>query len=195
MAGLPDLPSALQPEVRTAALNPRRLAIVKARKRLSIAERRYAHCLIEGRGNLREAEKRFRELGYDQSASTLSRWRGKPYFRHYVDLVNEEALAAAGVTAEKVLLTTDALSDYGSETIVKRNKYGQVVADENGEPLREMRDPHLALKANEFLGRHFRLWGDDDRDRRVVVNIVDLTGSRRVRTEPLEHDDGEARPT
>lgn len=170
------------------ALNPRRTQIARLKKKLSIAERVYANCLLEARMNTRVASKLFAAKGYKHSPASLSRWRAKPYFRDMVELMNEEMVESIGLSPDRVLLRMDALAEYGQEIVEKRNKYGQLLVDENGEALREMRDPHLALKADELLGRKFRQWGGDDPNARVVVNIVDLTGATRAR-EPI---DGEA---
>lgn len=168
----------------------RPLQIAQAKRRLTLAQRQYAACLAESRGNTREAQRRFAALGYTQKAGTLGQWRGKPYFKRLVELLTEEALETSGLTPGKVLLGVDGLAEYGDEMVVRRNKYGQAMTDEDGKPILEKRDPHLTMKANEFLGRHFRLWGDAD-DRKVVVNIVDLTGAVRVREDPLEALEGE----
>jgi hypothetical protein len=175
----PALPVASPP------LNPRRALIAKAKKRLTIAQRVYANCLIESRMNFREAAKRFEAAGYKQKASTLASWRTRPYFRQIIELLNEEMVESIGLSPERVLLRMDALAEYGHEVVTKRNKYGVALVDETGSELKELRDPHLALKADELLGRKFRQWGNDDPNARVVVNIVDVTGAVRVR-EPIE---------
>lgn len=171
----------------------RRGQIAQVKRQLTLAQRKYAACLAESRGNTREADRRFARLGFPHKAGTLGQWRGKPYFRRLVELLTEEALDSAGVTPAKTLLTMDGLAEYGAETVIRRNKYGQAVTDEDGVPVTEMRDPHLALKATEFMGRHFKLWGDGD-DKRVVVNIVDLTGASRVREDPLEGEAEDVTP-
>jgi len=178
-------------------LNPRRMRINELKRILTIAQRQYATCLITARLNTREATRAFHAMGYTQKPGAISAWRAKPYFKELVELMSEEMLDVAGITPTKVLLGMDALAEYGTEVVVKRSKYGEALIDADGNPLTEMRDPHLALKAGELLGKKHKLWGNDDDKNRVVVNIVDLTGTVRARVEPIEAEDAaieEGRP-
>lgn len=178
--GNPGVPAPLQP-----VIDPRAYKIARLKRKLSLPMREYAYALVASRGNIREAEAAMKAAGVDLSASRFAQWRQNCYLQELVSLMQERAVEAAGITATKVLMQADAIADYGAEMIDKRDKYGnRIVENDTGAPVKVMRDPDLALKAVELLGKKFKMWGNDD-DRRVVVNIVDLTGQERARVEPL----------
>lgn len=171
------------PAVR--AVDPRRLQIAKLKRQMPTRHRIYANCLVEARLNTQEANRLFAAQGYNFGPATLANWRRTPNFRKLLELTTEEVVTAAGISAQKTLLQVDAIAEYGGETIVKRNKHGQIVRDEvTGEPIKLMRDPRLALNANELMGKHQRLWNTEDTGR-VVLELVDLTGQARIR-KPIE---------
>ncbi len=173
------------PALPAPVLNVTRAHIAALKRKLPLSHRVYAACLLEARLNNREAERLMKSRGYPQSAATLGQWRRKPFVRQLVDLMSEEFVDTVGSSATKVLMSVDAIAEYGGEEIALRDKYGVTINDENGMPIKAKRDPHLALKANELMGKKHRVWGDDD-SKRVVVNIVDLTGERRARVDPIE---------
>lgn len=187
---LPAAAAAPAPPAPAPVLDPRRAQAARLKRLLTLEQRRYARHLLAARGNLREAERLYKADGGQRGAATLAKWRTQPTFRQVMDLQADLALEAAGVRATKVLAAVDALADYGAETVTRRNKYGQALKDEAGQEITAMRDPDLAMKANEFLGRHFKLWGDGD-NRKSVVLIVDLTGTQQARQDPRDVIEGE----
>lgn len=166
-------------------LNPARAQIAALKRKLPLSHRVYAACLLEARLNNREAERLMKARGYTQTPAVLGQWRRKPYMRQLIEMMGDEFVDTVGSSATKVLMQVDSIAEYGGEEITLRDKYGAAIRDEDGVPIKAKRDPHLALKANELIGKKHRLWGDDD-TKRVVVNIVDLTGERRVRVDPIE---------
>ena len=61
-----------------------------------------------------------------------------------------------------------------------RGRDGELLTTPEGGALEALRNPELALKAAELLGKNKRLWGTDEEQTRVTVQIVNLAGDQQA---------------
>lgn len=164
------------PAVHDNSLDSKRKELVGIKRELPQPQRDYMECVARAGFHYGNAHREMVARGYLHDKSTYTRWRQKPRLARGLIIAEELAVAAAGVTAGKVLARVDALSEYGMDDFPVRDRDGNILVDKDGNELRMMRDPALALKANELLGKRHKLWGNDQEQVRVTVQIVDLAG-------------------
>ena len=183
-----SLVTALSPSVRKKIKprDPARQELAELRRGLGLCERDYLDALVSTRFHVTNANRVYRSLGYTDNSGILATWRRKPAFKRALELSHAWLTQTIGA---KVLLQVDALAEHGMEHTEIFDRSGNVVVDENGEPRLEMRDPYLALKANELLGKHVNMWGDDGKGARVVVELINLTGESEKPA--IDAEDGE----
>lgn len=150
------------------------------RRRFSLAQRAYIDAMVQCRFHRPNAGKVLARGGFDIDAATRQRWNKRPDFQRALKLAEELMLTELGINPGRVLLRNEQLVEHAMEEIDLRTRNGLPVVNDDGTPVTVMRDPELAFKANSKVGEHFRLWGDDDRATRVVVNVVDLTGTSNL---------------
>lgn len=158
-----------------------RRELADLRRRFSLVQRAYIDAMVQSRFNRSNAGKLLAAAGLNVSPATRQRWNRRADFRRALQLAEELLLTELNINPGRVLLRNEQLVEHAMEEIAVRLRDGSVLTDPvTQEPVTTMRDPELALKANSKLGEHFRLWGDDDRSTRVVVNVVDLTGQTKL---------------
>ena len=173
-------PPRLRPPAPPAKVKSvKKVELAAWRRQMSLDQRRYLDTLVACRFHAGNAEKLFKSWFIDKhgksvNRATLWRWRQSDKFVKSLDILTENALLVDGPSVSKILLRVDELADYGAEDIEQYDRSGNLV-ERDGKAVTAKRDPTLALKANELLGKHERIWGDDTAAR-VTVNIVDLTG-------------------
>jgi hypothetical protein len=160
----------------------KRRELLALKRELGIPMRTYLQCLIECGFHYTNAHKAFTLKGYLVDKSTLTRWRQRPRMERAIEIAESQALEMAGVSAAKVLMNVERLSQHSLEDIPLRDRNGEIIMEPDPEkpgdmrPATLMRSPEMALKANELLGKNKKLWGNDQQSTRVVVNLVDLSG-------------------
>lgn len=172
------LPAGNLPVTRVRKPYPKwRVKFVEARRKLTLPQRAFLEQMIRNNFHLHNAWKATVADGYHTTREMAHKWKHKNKVMCVcLELAETHYLQFGGISAQKVLKRLDALAEHGDDMIEVRDRWGNIVLDANMQPVMMKRDPHLALKANELLGKNQRLWGDEDRSARVVVNIVDLTG-------------------
>jgi hypothetical protein len=164
------------PEKSPAVTRANRLALARLKRTMILPKRAYLQALVAENFHIRNANEFFWRTGYKATHGTLYQWRKNPEFARAMRLEAEQQLIKYGPSTDKVLLNVMGLADHGAEKIAVRNKKGELILDENGQPVMTLRDPSLSLKANELVGKHLRLWGDDEAASRITVQLVNLTG-------------------
>jgi len=171
------------PRRHTGEAASRAREAAQLRRRFSFAQRSYMDAMVACRFHHANAGKMLHRAGFDIDKETRGRWRKRPDFLRAMLLAEESLLEQVGLTPAKVLLRVDALAEHAAEEIELRTRKGELLTDELGSAIRGIRNFDGALKANELLGKHHRLWGDEDRSTRVVINVIDMTGSEQLRDE------------
>ena len=166
----------------------KRRELLALTRELPHPQRDYLECMTTAAFHTGNAHRGMLLKGYVHDKSTYTRWRGRPKMARALELAEELALEAAGITASKIIGNVNRISEHGLDEIQLRDETGALVfevdAAGNKIPVMMMRDPKLALKANELLGKNKRLWSDED-STRVTVQIVDLSGQMAARA-PLD---------
>lgn len=157
----------------------RRAELLALRRDLPLPQREYLDALTESGFHTGNAHRRMVLKGFLYEKKALNRWRSRPRLKRAIELAEEDAMEKAGLKGARVLSRVNLLAEYGLDEIPLRDKHGEVVTDPaTGEPVRMMRNPELALKANELLGKNQKLWGSDQEQTRVTVQIVNLAGDQ-----------------
>lgn len=168
----------------------KRRELIELKRALPQPQRDYLECLTAAGFHSGNAQTAMVLKGYVHDRSTYTRWRNNPRLQRAIELAEEDALDKASITAAKVLLRVDKVAEYSLDEIPLRDKYGNLVyAAEDVEkknPLKIVRNPELALKATELLGKNKKLWGNDEDTARVTVQIVNLAGDQQATTPILD---------
>lgn len=166
---------------RGETLDGKRREFVLLKRRLKPAMRVFLDCLVIAHFNVGDAHALMKKRGYETVKETLYRWRQRPDLKRAIELAEETALDVAGASAAKVLIDMNRLAEYGATEVPLRNRKGEIVktTTEHGAeiPVKVMRSPEIAFKAVELLGKNKKLWGNDQTQQLVTLQLVDLTGS------------------
>ena len=163
----------------------KRKELLTLKREMTFPHRDYVECMTQSGFHISNANTAMLLKGYAHDRSSYTRWRAKPRMRRALELAEELALEDASITAGKIIGRVNKLSEHSLDEIPIRDRNGNLLHDEDGVPLRMMRNPELALKANELLGKHKKLWGNDQDQTRVTVQIVNLSGEQEINAEPL----------
>lgn len=148
-------------------------------RKLSIRQRQVIKFMVENQCSVWTAGKKLR-----MSMSTISAWNRKPDFKAARDALLDEAADQLGISAAYVLGKT--------KEVVERCMQAEPVLDQDGQPVGEYEfDSTGALKGLDMLGKHRRLWGDEQRFDRVptiVLNVGVRGGDVTVQQAVVESD-------
>lgn len=150
---------------------------LQLKRKLSKPHRDYLNALIQTHFHFPNAHRVMYGMGYDYDRSTLTRWRQRGDLGRAIKVAQEYVESTMGLTDRNILIQAQRLAEHGLDVIPVLNRNGEPVIDPTtNKPVERMRDPSLALKATELLGKNKKLWGDDEAKARVVVELVTLTG-------------------
>jgi hypothetical protein len=153
---------------------------LQLKKALGLQHRHYLDALMQTNFHLTNAQQIMYGLGYRLDKSTYTRWRQRKDMAAAIETAKRYSEAVLGLSGDGVLVRVKELHDYGMDRIKLRGRNGELLTDEKGDALEALRDPELALKAAELLGKNKKLWGTDEEQARVTVQIVNLAGDQQA---------------
>lgn len=164
-----------------AKLNTLRREHLKLKRKLPLPQRLYLDALIKTNFHYSNAGRIMTSAGYMYDKSTYTRWRQRNDLSKAIEVTKEYISASLGLNGDSTLAVAKQLADHGLDEVPILDRSGNPLIDpRTNEPFTQMRDPLLALKATELLGKNQKLWGNDQQSTRVTVNIVDLSGRENI---------------
>jgi hypothetical protein len=150
------------------------------KRALGLQHRHYLDALVQTNFHLTNAQNIMYGLGYRLDKSTYTRWRQRKDVGEVIETAKRYSESMLGLSGDGVLARVKEIHDYGMDVIQLRGRDGKLLTTPEGGALEALRNPELALKAAELLGKNKRLWGTDEEQTRVTVQIVNLAGDQQA---------------
>ena len=169
-----------KPPVEPGEATSLRKKYLLQKKALGLQHRHYLDALVQTNFHLTNAQQIMQGLGYRLDKSTYTRWRQRKDVGNAIETAKQYSESMLGLSGDGVLSRVKEIHDYGMDKIQLRGRDGELLTTPEGGALEELRNPELALKAAELLGKNKRLWGTDEEQTRVTVQIVNLAGDQQA---------------
>lgn len=153
-----------------------RRQVVVARRKLPWKKRVFFDLLAGNYWHVGNAVKAMNAIHGEKSIAirTAYKWMAQKNFFDLMQAVKRSDIRRTEATdPDRILLDHRAIADYNMEIVEQTN-------EKTGKVTRKMRNGSTALVALDKLGKHKKLWGNEEHVARVVVDIVDLTGPNRL---------------
>jgi len=116
--------------------------------------------------------------GYSKKTAYSVGWENlrKPEIQEALQKRKKAITEKTGLTTEKIIERNEEIIRWAMQLVPVLDAAGRPVKHKNekGETvtLKRMKDPQIAMRANELAGKHTGAWEKDDGDKEMSINFV-----------------------